>query len=130
MQEAEKYRDEDEANESKYEAENGQEKYRVTVCNTLTEGNRRRISRAVTDTDEDMVRILITDDSQAKLNVVLQLERSSVALTSFLLMEFVMQWACSPTWIGVCVCTDDCVVVGGHSCCPHESCVDYHIDYS
>ena len=35
VQEAEKYRDEDEANESKYE--NGLEKFRVTVCNTLTD---------------------------------------------------------------------------------------------
>ena len=44
--------------------------YCFTVCNSLTEGNLRRSSRAVTDTDEDTVRILITDDSQAKLNVV------------------------------------------------------------
>ena len=88
MQEAEKYQDEDEVNESKYEAENGLEKSRVTVCNTLTEGNPRRSSRAVTDTDEDMVRILTTDDSQMKLNVVRQLEPwSSIALTSFLWME-------------------------------------------
>ena len=38
VQETEKYRDEDEANESKYKAENGLEKSRVTVCNTLTVG--------------------------------------------------------------------------------------------
>ena len=38
-------------------------KYRVTVCNTLTEGNPLRSWRAVTDTDEDMVHILVTDDS-------------------------------------------------------------------
>ena len=57
VQEAEKYRDEDEDNESKYEAANGLEKSRVTVCYTLTEGNPQRSSRAVTDTDEDMVRI-------------------------------------------------------------------------
>ena len=62
----EEYRDEDEANESKYEAENDLEKFRVTVCNTLTEGNPRRCSRAVTDMDEDMVRFLITDDSHVK----------------------------------------------------------------
>ena len=54
---------EDEDNESKYEAEKGLEKYHVTVCNTLTEGNPLRSSRAVTDTDEDMVQILVTDDS-------------------------------------------------------------------
>ena len=70
VQETEKYRDEDEANESKYEAENGLERFRVTLCNTLTEGNPRRSSRVVTDTDEDSVRILITNDSHAKLNVV------------------------------------------------------------
>ena len=34
VQETEKYRDEDEANESKYEAENGLDKFRVIVCNT------------------------------------------------------------------------------------------------
>ena len=51
VQETEKYRDEDDANESKYEAEKGLETLRVTVCNTLTEGNTRRSSRAVTDTD-------------------------------------------------------------------------------
>ena len=61
---------EDSAHESKYEAENGLEKFRVAVCNTLTEGNPLKSSRAVTDTDEDMVRILITNDSRAKLNVV------------------------------------------------------------
>ena len=64
------YRDEDEANESKYEAENALDKFRVTVCNKLTGGNPRRSSRVVTDTDEDMVHILKTDDSRAKLNVV------------------------------------------------------------
>ena len=41
VQEAEKYRDEDEANELKCKAENGLERFRVTVCNTLTEGNPR-----------------------------------------------------------------------------------------
>ena len=66
MQETEKYRDEDEANESKYEAENGLERFRITVCNTLTEGKRLRSSRAVTDTDEGTVRILITDDPHVK----------------------------------------------------------------
>ena len=45
VQETKKYQDEDEANESKYEAENGLEKFRVTVCNTLTEGNPWRSSR-------------------------------------------------------------------------------------
>ena len=39
IQEAESYRDEDEARESKYETESGVEKFRVTVCNTLTDGN-------------------------------------------------------------------------------------------
>ena len=39
VQETEKYRDEDEDNESKYE------EFRVTVCNTLTEGNPLRSSR-------------------------------------------------------------------------------------
>ena len=34
VQEAEKYRDEDEANESKHEAENGLETYRFTVQHT------------------------------------------------------------------------------------------------
>ena len=87
MQETEKHRDEDEADESKYEAEKGLEKFRVTVCNTLTEGNRWRSSRAVTDADEDMVR-LITSDSHVKLNVVRQLEPwSCIALASFLWME-------------------------------------------
>ena len=71
VQEIEKYRDEDEANESKYEAENGLEKFRVTVCNTPTEGNPRRSLRVVTDTGEDMVRILITNASQTKM--ILQL---------------------------------------------------------
>ena len=66
MQETEKYRDEDEPKESKYEAENGLEKFSVTVCNTLTEGNPWRGSRAVTDTEEDTDRILITDDSHVK----------------------------------------------------------------
>ena len=51
MQETEKYRVEDEANDSKYEAENGLDKFRVTVCNTLTEGNPLRSSTTVTDTD-------------------------------------------------------------------------------
>ena len=37
VQETEKDRDEDEANESKYVAETASEKDRVTVCNTLTE---------------------------------------------------------------------------------------------
>ena len=37
VQETEKYRDEGEADELKYEAENGFEKFRVTVRNTLTE---------------------------------------------------------------------------------------------
>ena len=36
--------------------------------------NPRRSSRAVTDKDENMVRILITNDSRAKLKVVLHLE--------------------------------------------------------
>ena len=63
--EADKYRDEDEANESKYEAQNGLDKFSVTECNTVTEGNPRRSSRAVTDTD-DIHRILITDDSHVK----------------------------------------------------------------
>ena len=31
--------------------------------------------------------------------------------------------------MGQCVSTDDCVV-GGHSCGPHESCVDGHMDHS
>ena len=52
--------------------------------------------RAVTDTDEDMDRILITDDSHVK--------RSSM-----------------------CVCVDDCVVVEGHSCDTHVSCVNGHM---
>ena len=73
---------------SKYEAENGLEKFRVTVCNTLTEGNPLRSSRAVTETDEDMVHILIIDDPHVKLNAVRQLEPwSSIALASFLWME-------------------------------------------
>ena len=63
VQEAEKYRDEDEVNESKYEAENGLENYRFATRNTLTEGNSWRSSNAVTDADENMVRILVTDDS-------------------------------------------------------------------
>ena len=75
VQETEKFRDEDETNELKYEVENGLEKFRVKRS--------QRSSRAVTDTDEDMVRILITD-SQTKLNVARQLEPwSSIALTSF-----------------------------------------------
>ena len=37
VQEAEKYRGEDEATESKCEAENGLEKFSVAVCNTLME---------------------------------------------------------------------------------------------
>ena len=44
-------------------SENGMVKFRVSVCDTLIEGNPLRSSRAVTDTDEDVVRILITDDS-------------------------------------------------------------------
>ena len=51
-------------NESKYEAENGLENSRFTMRNTLTEGNSRGSSKAVTDTDENMVRILITDDTE------------------------------------------------------------------
>ena len=52
------------------------------------QGNPQESSRAVTDTDEDMVRILTTDDSQMKWNVVRQLEAwSSIALTSFLWMK-------------------------------------------
>ena len=39
VQEAEKSRDGDEVNDSKYEARNGLEKFSVTVCNTLTEGS-------------------------------------------------------------------------------------------
>ena len=74
VQEAEKYRDQDEANESKCEAAKSLENYRFTVCNTLTERNSWRSLRAVTDADENMIRILITDDSQAKLTVVRQLE--------------------------------------------------------
>ena len=70
------YRDEDEANEPKCEAENGLEKFRVAVCITLTEGNPRRSSRAVTDTDEDMVRLC---DNWSLC--------SSIALTSFFRME-------------------------------------------
>ena len=88
VQGTEKYRDDDEANESKYEAENGLERFRVTVCNTLFffKKKKQRNSRAVTDTDEDTVRILITDDPQA--NVGRQLEPwSSMALTSFLWVE-------------------------------------------
>ena len=65
VQEAENYRDEHEANESKDEAENGLENYCLIMRKTLTGGNSRS-SRAVTDTDEDMFDILITDDSQAK----------------------------------------------------------------
>ena len=89
VQETEMYRDEDAANESKYEAWNGLEKFRVTVCNTLTEGNPLRSSRAVTDTDEDMHgshsdhRRL---SREAKLNVVRQLEPRS-STTSFLSMK-------------------------------------------
>ena len=71
VQEAEKYRDEDEVNESKHEVESGSEKFRVIVCNTLTGRNPRRSPRAVTDTDEHMVRILITDDSHVKRNCML-----------------------------------------------------------
>ena len=56
------------------QGEKGLEKFRVTVSNSLTEGNPWRSSRAATDTDEDMVHILITNDSRAKLNVVRQLE--------------------------------------------------------
>ena len=37
MQGIEKYFDEDEANETRYEAESGLDKFRVTVCNTLKE---------------------------------------------------------------------------------------------
>ena len=88
MQETERYRDEDEANESKYQAENCLDKFRVSVCNTLIEGNPWRSSRAVTNTDEDVVHILITDDSHVKLNVVRQPEPwSSIALMSFLWTE-------------------------------------------
>ena len=80
VQEAEKYRDEDEVNEPKNEAEIGLENFRVTVCNTLR--NPRERSTAVTDTDLNLVRILITDDSHAKLNVVGRMEPwSSIALT-------------------------------------------------
>ena len=116
------------ANESKYEAEDGLQKFRVTV-------------RAATDTGEDMVCILITNDSQTKLNVVRQLEPwSSIALTSFLWMEsrtrwcclvpeFVMQWAYSPSRIGVCVWTNDCVR-DGHSCGRRQCGVAEHMDYS
>ena len=50
VQEAKKYRDEDEVNESKCETENGVEKFRVIVCNTLTEGNSWRSSKMMTDT--------------------------------------------------------------------------------
>ena len=38
VQETETYRDEDEASDSVYEAENGLDKFRVAVCNALTEG--------------------------------------------------------------------------------------------
>ena len=66
VQEAEKSRDEDEVNESKHEAESGLEKFRVIVWNTQTEENPQGSLRAVTDTDEDMDRILITDDSHVR----------------------------------------------------------------
>ena len=64
------------------------QRFRVTVCNALTDGNTLRSSRAVADTDEDTDHILITNDSQTKLNVVRQLEPwSSKALMSFLWIE-------------------------------------------
>ena len=53
-------------------------------------------SRAVTDTDEGMDRILITDDSHVKR---------------------------SRTYVWM----DDCVVVEGHSCDSHVSCVNEHM---
>merc|ERR1712136_118310 len=58
VQEAEKYRDEDEANKLKIEAKNGLENYCFTMCNTLTEeklkdkfesGDKEKIERAVQD---------------------------------------------------------------------------------
>merc|ERR1711916_312476 len=58
VQEAEKYRDEDEANKSKIEAKNGLENYCFTMRNTLTEeklkdkfgsGDKEKIERAVQD---------------------------------------------------------------------------------
>ena len=66
VQDAEKSRDEDEVNESKHEAESGLEKFRVNMRITQTEGNPQGRSRAVTDTDEDMDRILTTDGSHVK----------------------------------------------------------------
>ena len=66
VQEAEKSRDFDEVDESKHEVESGLEKFRVIVRNTHTERNPRGRLRAETDTDEDMDRILITDDSHVK----------------------------------------------------------------
>ena len=51
---------EDEVNES------GLEKFRVIVCNTQIERHPRRSPIAVTDTDEDVCRTLITDDSHLK----------------------------------------------------------------
>merc|ERR1712011_43721 len=50
VQEAEKYRDEDEANKSKIEAKNGLENYCFTMRNTLTEEKlKEKIERAVQD---------------------------------------------------------------------------------
>ena len=48
-------------------------------------GKLTKSSKAVTDADENMVRIPSTDDSDVKLNVAPELEPwSSIALTSFL----------------------------------------------
>ena len=63
VQEAEQSRDEDEVNESKHEAESGEI---PRYCVKHTKGNPQGRLRAVTGTDEDMDRILITDDSHVK----------------------------------------------------------------
>ena len=63
--------DEDDINELlKYEVENGLEK----ICVTHKPRETHKSSRAVTDADRNMVRIPSTNDSQVKLQVVLQLE--------------------------------------------------------
>ena len=81
VQETEEFQDEDEINELKCEVEHGLEKFRVTHLPREA----HKSSKAVTNADENMVRIPSTDNSDVKLNVARYLEPwSSIVFTSFL----------------------------------------------
>ena len=68
------------------------------LCETQTEGNPRGRSRAVTDTDEDMDRILMTDDSHVKRSSVCVNRRRHSCDTHVSCVNEHMSYKCVSRW--------------------------------